>query len=71
MGHVDALSRLPLVDSTEVEPDQINFTHFGTDLPIDVKDIQENTMLDPIVSRVYEYVHQGSKSHIGIYSILS
>lgn len=64
MGNVDALSRLPLNDETEIDVDYINFINFGEDIPIESKDIQEHTQLDPILRKVYEYVLYGWPSKI-------
>lgn len=64
MGHVDALSRLPLEDGTEVEVDKINFINFGEDIPIESKDIEEGTQADSILSKVYEFVLTGWPSKI-------
>lgn len=59
MGNVDALSRLPLEGSTDVEVEKINFINFGVDIPIELKDIDESTQNDPILSQVYKYVLNG------------
>lgn len=57
MGNADALSRLPLNEESEIE--DINFLNFGTDIPIESKDVQEETLRDPLLSKVYEYVLNG------------
>lgn len=59
MGHVDALSRLPINEGTDVDVDRINFINFENELPMKVKDIREKTLSDPLVSQVYDYVLNG------------
>lgn len=64
MGNVDALSRLPLDDGTDVEIDKINFINFGEDIPIESKDIEESTQTYKVLNQVYKYVLNGWPSKI-------
>lgn len=59
MSHADALSRLPIEGKTEIEEVQINFFNFSNDAPVDWAMIQKNTMSDPVLSKVFNYVHDG------------
>lgn len=59
MGHVDALSRLPLDESTEIDVDRINFLNFDKDSPIQLEDVQKQTSSDSLVSQVYENMLNG------------
>lgn len=56
MGHVDALSRLPLDESTEVDVDRINFLNFDSDSPIQYENIKQKTASDSVLSQVYDCV---------------
>lgn len=64
MGHVDALSRLPVEGKTDVDVEHLNFINFGVDIPIESKDIEEGTRDDPILCKVYQYVLKGWPSKV-------
>lgn len=59
MGHVDALSRLPLDESTGVDVDRINFLNFDSDSPVQFEDVQKHTFSDGLMCQVYDYVMNG------------
>lgn len=64
MGHVDALSRLPLDGGTGVDVDRINVLNFGGDAPIQLEDVQQKMNSDVIMRQVYDYVMNGWKTKV-------
>lgn len=60
MGNVDALSRLPLKEGSNVEEIQIvNFLNFSNILPITKENIKQRIAEDEILSKVYKFVMIG------------
>ena len=64
MSNADALSRLPLKEATGIEDISINFFNFSDELPVNFKQIQDETLLDPILSPVYKFVMDGWPKNI-------
>lgn len=56
VGHADALSRLPIENSTEIPEEFLNFLSFGTGKIklLKLKDISTETMKDRLLSKVYK-----------------
>lgn len=64
MRHADALSRLPLTSSTNVDNIKINSLNFDDECPIDVKKVQEHLKKDKILSAVYNFIIKGWENKI-------
>lgn len=60
MRNADALSRLPLSSSTNVDSGRINSLNLNDEsCPIDVKKIQEHMKQDKVLSTVYDFIIKG------------
>ena len=63
MGHVDALSRLPLNEASEFdeeyERDTISFVNGLSELPLNFHKLAEEQKQDEILNKVHEYVLKG------------
>lgn len=58
-NYADALSRLPLTNKTELEPDFAHILYVSENLPIDYKKIAQYTRNDPILNKVRGYCLHG------------
>jgi len=59
MVHVDALSRLPLNTSTDIEEDVISRLCITNEFNLNTTDVIEALKKDKTLSKVYNYVLQG------------
>ena len=71
LGTADALSRLPLIsttDSTPVPADWTNLVHFLDSSPVGSADIKEHTRKDPTLSKVMRYCEMGWPANANVLS---
>jgi hypothetical protein len=63
-ANADCLSRLPMQDLQESDPDEVYVFHSAVEsLPITAKRVAESTCKDKLLSRVYEYTSAGWPSY--------
>lgn len=59
MCHADALSRLPLQESTNDDTDSINIFNLVHDLPLKIEDVFKHLQNDEVLQKVYKFVVNG------------